>query len=221
MTVLFVIGTILFFLILEWFVRWMRGEERSHTVTSVQRLHYPVRVPEGIFFSRSHTWINLLPSGKLRLGIDDFLARLIENPEIKFLKHEGDEVRRGEPLFGLVSGNHVLSIQCPIDGRILEVNNILANRPEALREQLFSDGWGYLIQPKRMTQLRDFFIGTETRAWIREEFHRLGDFFAGVGRTEGVDPAFMQDGGLPMPGILKKMDDATWKEFEREFLQMQ
>jgi glycine cleavage system H lipoate-binding protein len=221
MTVLFVIGTILFFLALDWIVRRVRGTSRVPVHALQGPVHYPVRVPGGIFFARSHTWLNLLPSGKLRLGIDDFIGRMLENPDIILLKHEGDPVKRGEPIFSVVSGDRSLFVRSPIDCEILGVNEQLGKDPTAQREQLFSDGWGYVIQPNRISQLKDLLLGPETKAWIRDEFRRMGDFLAGVGRIPGIEPSFLQDGGLPSPGILEKMKHADWQEFEREFLQVQ
>jgi len=221
MTVLFVIATILFFLILDWVVRRVRGTNRIPVQTKPAQTHYPVRAPGGIFFARSHTWLNLLPSGKLRLGIDDFIGRLLETPEIILLKHEGEQVKRGEPIFSLVAGNKSLAVRSPIDGEILGVNERLGTDPAAALEHLFSDGWGYTIRPSRVSQLKDLLLGPESKAWIGDEFRRMGDFLAGVGRTPGAEPIFLQDGGLPSPGILGKMKAADWQEFEREFLQVQ
>lgn len=221
MTVLFVIATILFFLTLDWVVRRVRGTRGVPAQTQTAPAQYPVRAPGGIFFARSHTWLNLLPSGKLRLGIDDFIGRMLVRPEIVLLKHEGDSVRRGEPIFSLVAGDKSLFVRSPIDGEILGVNDQLAKDPAAGREHLFSDGWGYTIRPSRVSQLKELLLGPETKTWIRDEFRRMGDFLAGVGRTPGAEPLFLQDGGLPSPGILEKLEHADWQEFEREFLQVQ
>ncbi len=218
MTVLFVIGTILFFLTLDWAVRKIRGTKSVQALPQTARFHYPVRVPEGIFFARSHTWLSLLPSGILRLGIDDFVGRMIEKPAITLLKHSGEPVGRGDPLFALQSGDKTLLVRSPIDGDILGVNERLVREPEVLRDLLFSDGWGYVIRPKQISQIKALFLGTETRAWLSDEFRRMGDFLTGVGRRAGVEPALMQDGGLPIPGVMKNMNDADWNEFEHEFL---
>ena len=220
MTVIFVIGTILFFLALDWIVRRIRGTRRAPVQAHREPAQYPVRIPGGIFFARSHTWLNLLPSGKLRLGIDDFVGRMLDNPEIILLKEAGDAVKRGEPIFSLISGDRSLFVRSPIDGEVMGVNERLGTDPSAQRDQLFSDGWGYLIQPNRVAQLKELLLGAETRAWIRDEFRRMGDFLAGVGRIDGVEPSLLQDGGLPSAGILEKMQPADWREFEREFLQV-
>ena len=221
MTVLFFIGSIIFFLGVDWLVRKLRREEQPQPAPARPAHLYPVRVPEGIFFTRSHTWLNLFPSGKLRLGIDDFVGRLLDKPAISFLKSPGDVIERGEPILALTSGEHILTVRSPIGGKVLEVNGNLASHPEILRKDLFSEGWGYLIKPNHLGQLREFLLGDETRTWIREEFRRLSDLFAGVMKGRTGEPLFLQDGGLPVPGVMEKMDDSVWKEFESKFLKVQ
>ena len=221
MTVLFVIATILFFLALDWLVRKFRGAPEISPQPAALQLHYPMRIPQGIFFAKTHTWLHLLPSGTLRVGIDDFVGRLFEKPELTLLRKSGEEIRAGEPIFALASGGRKILVRSPIDGRVLQANTELAGSPENLKERLFSDGWGYVILPKRVNQLREMLLGSETREWIRGEFRRLVDFLAGATASPAGQPAFLQDGGLPVPGILQKMDAAAWEKFDHDFLQNQ
>ncbi len=218
MTVLFVVATIVFFLTLEWITRRVK-ERKAATVRQPElSMPYPIRVPEGIFFTKSHTWLNLFPSGKVRLGIDDFVGRMLDNPEIILLKKNGEAIARGEPLLTMKENEHLLTVRSPIDGDIESINEQLSGHPELLKELLFSDGWAYTIRPKKFSEIKGLLLGTETREWMRSEFARLRDFFAGIGRTNHLAPALLQDGGPPMAGIMKTMDDSVWQDFEHEFL---
>jgi glycine cleavage system H protein len=219
MTVLFVLATILLFLGIDWAVRRMR-EGKAPAVQPVPARSNPVRIPEGIFFAKSHTWLNLFPSGKVRIGIDDFVGRLLENPEVVLLKNPGDHVERGEPIVQLREGGHTLTIRSPLSGTILGVNDELPKHPQFFKGLLFSDGWAYAVKPESASELKNLLLGQETRAWIREEFGRLRDVFAGANGGSGVVPALLQDGGPPVAGALKAMSDDVWGRFEEEFLQV-
>ncbi len=217
MTVIFVIATIIFFLTLDWVVRRIRARKAA-PVTAVHPSAYPIRVPEGIFFTRSHTWLNLFPSGKVRLGIDDFVGRMVENPQIIFLKKSGESISRGEPLLTMKEDEHLLTVRSPIDGEIESINEELPRHPDLLKDLLFSDGWAYTIKPRKFSEIKGLLLGTETREWMRAEFGRLRDFFAGISHNGTIAPALLQDGGPPMAGVMKTMDDAVWQNFEHEFL---
>ncbi|MGA2622916.1 MAG: glycine cleavage system protein H [Bacteroidota bacterium] len=221
MTVLFVVGTIVFFFVIDFAVRKLRGESLLPAVRPAQIPHYPVRIPEGIFFAKSHTWISLFPSGKIRLGVDDFVGRLLKTPEVIFLRKPGDSVKKGDPLMQLKSAKHVLTISSPLDGDVLEANEELADHSELLQQSLFDNGWGYVIKPKRSTEVKEMLLGNEARTWIRNEFRRLRELLIALATPGTVEPAFLQDGGLPTVGVLDNMDDEAWQTVEHEFLEIQ
>jgi len=221
MTVLFVVGTIIFFFVIDFAVRKLKGEALLPAVSPAQTQHYPVRIPDGIFFAKSHTWVNLFPSGKIRLGVDDFVGRLLKTPEVIFLKKPGDSVKKGDPLMQLKSAKHVLTISSPLDGDVLEANEELAAHSELLQQNLFDNGWGYVIKPRRSTEIKEMLLGNEARTWIRNEFRRLRELLVQLATPGTVEPAYLQDGGLPTVGVLDNMDDEAWQKVEHEFLVIQ
>lgn len=213
MTVLLFISTIVAFLTVDYFVR--RNKAAVPAVQPVLRNAIPMRAPAGIFFSKNHTWMSLFPSGKVQLGIDDFLARMFSTPTITLLKHSADPVMKGEPILRVSEGNNELIVRSPIDGTVEKLNGELVKRPSLLSEALFSEGWAYTISPNSTRDLRGFAIGDESRTWLRNETTRLRDFFATLA---GPAPAFLQDGGMPECGIMDRLNPEQCKRFEREFL---
>jgi len=221
MTVLFVITTILVFLAVDAFVRMAREKKVAQSVPNAQyhqRHSPPVRIPEGIFFARSHTWLNVFPSGKVYLGVDDFITRLLEHPQITLLRKTGDHVSKGDPILLLKEDGRELTIHVPVDGDILAVNEGLADKPDLMKELLFTDGWAYSMKPKRPSELKEMMFGEETGMWIAEEFRRLRDVFSGVSQHGELVPALLQDGGPPIAGAMKQLPVSVWNRFEREFL---
>ena len=220
MTVLLVLVTVLACLGVDWLIRTRRHRVAVGVVgtASPPDRSVRVRVPAGVFFARSHTWVNLFPTGKVLVGVDDFVGRLLERPRVTLLKRAGDRVAQGEPILELRSDGHVLTVRSPLDGRVLAPNPELERRPEVMHEALFSDGWAYAVMPGRPGDLKQMLLGEEARAWIGREFARLRDVFAGV--PGEMSPALLQDGGPPLGGAMNRMDDAVWRRFEAEFLQV-
>jgi len=220
MTALFVVATILAFLGIDWIVQRSRAKE---TVLAAARLPqaqpYPLRVPEGIFFARSHTWLSLFPSGKVRMGIDDFIANLLDRAEITLIKNPGDQVAKGEPILVLSENGQALTVRSPISGVIVSTNARLEEIHDLKHADLFSDGWAYTFRPTRPAELRGLLIGNETRSWMAEELGRLRDFFAGAIANGVLAPSALQDGGAPAPGALLHLGPEVWKRFEQQFLQ--
>jgi glycine cleavage system H protein len=222
MTVLFFISTVLLFLGIDWLVQRSK-EKRAALPVPVRRpaKELSVRLPDGIFFAPSHTWLNLFPSGKVRLGVDDFISGLLNKPAVKLLRSAGEKIAKGDPLLELTSDGHHLTVRAPIDCEILSVNSSLGSDPGLLEEGLFSDGWAYMIKPSRNTDLKELLLGAETGRWIRTEFQRLKDLLAGSTAGAEAQPAYLQEGGPPIAGVLDGMDDAVWQKLDSEFLAVQ
>jgi glycine cleavage system H lipoate-binding protein len=229
MTVLFVIATIVILLGIDWFVQRAQTRRQAQQagelrpVAASRSEHgYPIRLPQGIFFTPSHTWINLFPSGKVRLGIDDFILHLLDAPSIALLKSPGEHVHTGDPLFRLDQDGHSLTVYAPFDADVLASNHRLAENPSLVKDNLFSEGWGYLLKPHHPSVVKQFLLGKETSAWIRNEFQKLKDLFAAAaarsGHAELAPALLLQDGGLPLPGMMNTLDDKIWQSIENEFL---
>ena len=213
MTVLLFISTIVVFLTIDYFVR--RNKAIVAVAQPIVRKAIPIRIPAGIFFTKSHTWMSLFPSGKVQLGIDDFLARMFSDPSITLLKKNSDKIHKGEPLLRVTEGNNQIIVRSPIDGVIDNVNSALVKKPSLLSEALFSEGWAYTITPKNTKDLRSFYLGEDTRVWLRDELGRLRDFFAHITTPT---PVLMQDGGIPARGLMENLNPEQCKKFENEFL---
>lgn len=219
MTVILVALTILFFLALDWLVHGRREREgviRAQVGAGEVPQH--VRLPDGVFFAPSHTWLNLFPTGRVTLGVDDFVARLLDNPQVSLLKQAGDAVVKGDPILRLESAGHSLTVRSPIDAEVLVPNANLVRTPTLMRDALFSDGWAYTLRPRSVRDVKGLLLGDESRAWLRGEFGRLRDLFASAAPAPALCPVLLQDGGPPVAGVMKEMDEATWRRFEVEFL---
>jgi glycine cleavage system H protein len=215
MTVLLFISTICLFLGIDYFVR--RNKRTALAAQPIPIRAPRMRTPAGIFFTKSHTWLSLFPSGKVQLGIDDFVARMFNHPAIEMLKANGDEIKKGDALLRLKQEEKEVIVRSPIDGTIELANLQLAKKPELLNDALFSEGWAYTITPSKSTDLRAFYLGNDTRVWLKEEMERLRDFFA---QLSAPIPAYLQDGGDIMPGVFKNLNNEQCKQFENEFLRI-
>jgi glycine cleavage system H lipoate-binding protein len=216
MTVLLFISTILAFLTIDYFVR--RNKSAVAVPQPLIGKKIPMRIPAGIFFTPSHTWLSLFPSGKVQLGIDDFLARMFSKPSITILKKNNDLVQKGEPILRVAEGENVVIVRSPIEGTVDSTNMTLVMNPSLLKDALFSEGWAYTITPARTNDLRAFFLGDDTRVWLKDELGKLRDFFA---HLASPSPAFMQDGGLPANGIMDNLNPEQCRKFENEFLRIE
>jgi glycine cleavage system H protein len=218
MTVLLFVATIVTFLGIDYLVR--RSKSETSTVPVPRRPAAALRFPDGIFFSKTHTWLNLFPSGTVQMGIDDFVKRMFVHPELTLLKAEGDRVSKGDAIIRMHEGGNTFFVHSPIDGRITQRNAHFAGTAGALQHESFLHGWAYQVEPAGGTSaLRNFLLGAETKTWIKSEFAKLRDFMAAATSSrDAYASVFLQDGGEPMPGILSNVSPEECARFEQQFL---
>jgi glycine cleavage system H protein len=219
MTVLLFLAMIITFLGIDVLVQ--RKKKTAPAAVQTQRAPLPLRVPSGIFFAPSHSWLRLFPSGNVRVGADDFILHMMKNPNVSFLKAPGSFAKKGEALFQLSEGSKTLTVHSPIDGEVIALNEDVQQHPEKMKEELFSNGWAYTMKPHRASDLTQFFLGDRSWAWLQQEIGRLRDFIAESTQIGSPVPVLLQDGGTPVEGLLNDFSPEQCERFEQQFLNIQ
>ena len=180
-----------------------------------------IRIPQGLFYSDSHTWAHLSRSGFANVGIDDLLVHLAGDVEVVFHKKPGDAVAKGEPMSEIKQGDKLLKLYSPVSGKIRESNELLTADPGILSEDPYGLGWLYKIKPGNWQEdTADCHMAEEANDWEQMELLRFRDFLA-VSMPK-YDPelsmATLQDGGELKDNILSELPNALWNDFQKEFL---
>ena len=174
-------------------------------------------LPEGVFAAPGHVWSVLLPSGRLKMGIYPLITRALGKIDQVFLPEKGKVVQAGQALLEVVQGEKRVRIASPVTGVVEEVNPLVAEHADTVKKSV-QTGWTVSVKPQSLSAaMATMKLGEEARQWLSAEMQRLRDFLAG--RTMNAELAMlMQDGGTPAEGVLESMDQATWQQFETEFL---
>ena len=180
-----------------------------------------VIIPKGLYFDKTHTWAFMKKDGSVKIGIDDFLQHITGKITRIEMKNISDEIKKGEKLLTLIHNGKQLNIYSPVSGTITEKNSNLITNSALINSAPYSEGWVYMIEPANWSREIQFLSMAEKyKTWLIEEFSRLKDFFASVGRKNVPEYAFvaMQDGGSLKDCILADLGPETWEEFQTKFL---
>lgn len=58
----------------------------------------------------------------------------------------GDDVLVDHPIAEVLSEEHTISLYCPFEGEVLEVNESLLEEPELVHQDCYDDGWIFKVQ---------------------------------------------------------------------------
>jgi len=178
-------------------------------------------LPAGLFFHPGHTWANLLFSGQVKVGVDDFLQKLLGRIDTLTLPPLGTEVRQGRPFAMVRQGTRAVILRAPVDGVVCAVNAELVKAPGLLKRDPYTRGWLVALRPTNLVgNLSRLTVGERALAWLKGELARLQEFLyvALTLKRDALVGATAADGGLLADGLLEHLDDETWAEFHTRFL---
>jgi len=209
MTVLLVLGTLVIFLIADYVVQ--RFREAKEAADARQ----PFTIPAGVSLAANHTWVKQV-RGMTIIGLDDFIGRMVGSVESLMLPGIGAGVTPATAAIALCDGDRSLEIAPPVAGVIVGVNTKVLKNPSLARHDPYGAGWLLKIKTdKRSLSRLRLLDGAAAGQWLKRQTELAREFFAGA--LPGPQLVTLQDGGIPVDGVMKLCDAHTWKEFERQF----
>lgn len=180
-----------------------------------------LKIPQGIFYSKNHTWTYLEKSGTAKVGLDDLLLHITGEVKIRQLKNPGESIRKGEILAEIDQNGKSLSIFSPISGIVLELNPLLSVNHQVLNEDPYGQGWLFNIKPSSwIAEIPACYLAEEASDWFKKELERYKDFLAmNIGKySPETSFATLQDGGELIDNSLSDLPNELWQDFQKEFL---
>ena len=181
-----------------------------------------LRIPQGLFYNRYHTWTHLDDSGVASVGLDDFLQHITGEVTFTQLKNPDQMINKGDLLTQIDQDGKHLKIFSPISGKILASNATLNENPGIFNEDPYKKGWIYKIKPSHWRkETNSYFLAEEATNWSVKELDRFKDFLTGGPlRNYSSEPSMilLQDGGEIRDNILSELPNEVWTDFQEEFL---
>lgn len=178
-------------------------------------------IPQGLYFSRNHTWTHLERSGSAKVGLDDLLAHITGEVIVINRAKPGDMIKKGDLLAEIDHNGKHLQIISPISGQVESTNTLLAEQPEVLNEDPFRKGWIYQIKPSNwIRETKACIMAEEATGWMSREMVRFKDFVVNSSAKNSLEASgiILQDGGELRDHTLADMPAESWKDFQKDFL---
>lgn len=128
-----------------------------------------MNVPNDLFYAESHEWARLNDDGTVTVGITDHAQEqlgdlvFVETPEVDAVVSAGDAIAVVE------SVKAASDIHAPISGTILDCNTALAEEPELVNTEPYSEGWLFTIQPEAATEIEELMDQETYEAFVVSE----------------------------------------------------
>ncbi|ACN99156.1 glycine cleavage system protein GcvH [Sulfurihydrogenibium azorense] len=125
------------------------------------------RIPEGLYYTKEHIWVRI-ENDVATIGITDYGQHQLGDVVFVDLPELGREVESGEVIASVESVKAVSEIYSPVTGKIIAINEDLANDPSVINSDPYGDGWIADIQMKDLSEVEDLMTAEDYKAYLEE-----------------------------------------------------
>lgn len=205
---------IAYFVLLVGLVRLLAPDRRTRPAAPPVRAVGWFRLADGYHFHPGHAWASPTDDGVLKVGIDDFTAQLVGEPDEFALPAVGERLRQGANAWQLRTGDRSLDMLSPVEGEVVAVNDAVRESPRLAADDPYGSGWLLKVRVSDRASLRNLLSGSLAAAWIRDTAERLrGMPGTGLG-------LLMTDGGTPVRGFGRSLGPEEWNTVARDFFRI-
>jgi glycine cleavage system H lipoate-binding protein len=170
------------------------------------------KIPQGFYFHKGHTWIKVEEGSEVRIGLDDFAAKVFGPMDRIEAPLMGKEIKQGRKDISIKRGENTAQLISPVSGVVVEINSRLRNQGEPAGMDPYSDGWVARIHSDNLREdLKNLMMGDETSSFMKKESHRLHDVI-----EEAVPLA--ADGGFVAEDVVGSIPEIGWEKLVNLFL---
>jgi len=104
-------------------------------------------LPGDLLYTTEHEWLRREDDGSVTVGITDHAQAALGDLVYVELPEIDQDVDSGGDMAVVESVKAASDVYAPIDGRVVAVNEELADDPEKINAEPYGDGWIVRLQP--------------------------------------------------------------------------
>lgn len=125
-------------------------------------------VPAELKYTKSHEWVRRNDDGTFTVGITDHAQGLMGDMVYVELPEKGIELEAGGDCAVVESVKAASDIYAPISGKIVTINDDIADTPETLNKDAYGEGWMFSILPSETSQWDELMDASDYEALVDE-----------------------------------------------------
>jgi glycine cleavage system H lipoate-binding protein len=149
-----------------------------------------IPMAQNYYYHSGHSWVRFEHEGRLRVGMDGFIAHLFGVLEKIELPPLGSDLEQAEGGWSIHRREHAADVQAPVSGTVVAFNPVIHDHPDMTHHDPYQYGWLLLMEvphPKRC--LKQLMADDRVFDWMEAEnrslMELLGDDYAALAATGG------------------------------------
>jgi glycine cleavage system H lipoate-binding protein len=171
------------------------------------------KAPANLAYHPGHAWAMRESRQLVRVGLDDFAARVVGQIDEINLPERGRWLRQGERGWTISRGSHRFAMLSPIEGEVVEINPEVLRNPSLAHEDPYGAGWLVAVNsPAVDGNMKNLMHGRLALRWMEESVGALHT------RISPGSEARLQDGGHAIGDVLSLVPEFQWEKFVEDML---
>lgn len=124
--------------------------------------------PEDNRYAKSHEYVHL-EGDTATIGITDYAQKELGDVVFVELPQVGSQLEQGDELGSIESVKAVSELFSPVSGEVVEVNELLADKPDLVNTDPYGDGWMIRIKVSAADELDELMTAEEYEEYVEKE----------------------------------------------------
>jgi len=169
------------------------------------------KLPAHLAYHPGHTWAAKETRQVIRIGLDDYAARLIGQLDQIQLPARGRWLRQGEKAWTLTRGTHRFDMLSSMEGEVVDVNEEVLRDPTLAQRDPYGAGWLVAVNaPAADANMKNLLRGRLAHHWMEDCVATLHTW------ASPSSGAHLQDGGHAVSDILSMVPEDKWEKLVHE-----
>ena len=127
-----------------------------------------MNIPKELRYSEEHEWVKV-EGNLVRIGITDFAQEELGDIVFVELPEVGTELAANEPFGSVESVKTVSELYAPVSGKVVEVNEALADSPELVNESPYEKAWMIVLEASDLSEVDKLLTAEQYEAMLQDE----------------------------------------------------
>lgn len=173
------------------------------------------KIADDYYHYTGHSWVQLLRDGWIRIGIDDFIAKVLGPMSFIKLPSLGELLMQGEVGWTMNRNGYQAPMKSPVSGVVFAVNDRIKEHPEIVHKDPYGEGWLFVLNPVSLAiNKQGLYSDKSCFQWIENENRSLmtilGPEYERLAAT----------GGEPISDIFGQFPEINWEKLVKVFLRI-
>ena len=124
-----------------------------------------MNIPDNLLYTKEHEWVRI-EGTSAKVGITDYAQSSLGDITFIDLPKKGDEVEQFKQLAGIESVKAASDVYAALSGKIIKVNEKLADSPQLINQAPYEDGWLAEIEVKNVEEEKNLLSANDYKSYL-------------------------------------------------------